>query len=64
MSARCNPDCDPRHHAGYFDCDVCGAPIWASEAIWLDGNSILATFTPACGHAEEQVTVVDGGDHP
>jgi hypothetical protein len=61
MSARCSSACDPVHHAGYLTCPVCEAPAWPTEATWLDGESIIATYVPTCPHAEAQVCVVDGG---
>lgn len=60
MSARCNPTCDPIHHAGYLTCPICDAPGWPSEAIWLDENFIAATYVPSCAHVEKEVLVVGG----
>ena len=61
VTARCSPTCDATHHAGYLTCDVCGSPAWPSDAAWLDGDRILATYNPTCSHAVAQVSVVDGG---
>jgi hypothetical protein len=64
VSTRRHPACSPVSHAGYFDCPICQAPAWPSEATWLDDDRIIATYVPTCEHAGPQTMVVGGGhDH-
>ena len=60
MSTR-RSECSPIHHAGYLVCPICGAPGYATEATWLDGNHIIATFTPTCDHGPSETRVVSDG---
>jgi hypothetical protein len=57
--SRSHPVCSAVAHAGYMTCPICEAPGYATEATWLDGDRVLATFIPSCDHGPAETHVVD-----
>lgn len=58
MSDRCCPRHDPITCAGFVICKTCGRRGYPSDAEWIDGDLILATFNAPCSHAKAQTQVV------
>jgi len=48
---------DP-YMAAHSICQDCGLVGYATDAVWLDSDRVLARFLPGCGHGEEQIRVL------
>jgi hypothetical protein len=53
------PEHDPILAYGHVRCRQCGHTAWPTDAEWLGGGTILATYPASCEHHEAVTFLVD-----
>ena len=59
MTGRYCADHDPILACGFCRCGQCGHTAWPTDAEWLDGGTILATYPASCEHHGAATFLVD-----
>lgn len=52
-------DHDPLLCAGLVTCELCGHVAYPTDAAWLDGRLVMASFPAPCAHVRPISGVVD-----
>jgi hypothetical protein len=55
------PEHDPLLLAGHVVCGTCGRRGWPTDADWVDGRQLIATYPPGCDHQTGGTWLVDPG---
>lgn len=54
----CHPECDPILRAGFLACHRCMRRSYPADGMWLDDDTVLVTWHPACRHVKPQTQIV------
>ena len=57
MTGYC-PEHDPILACGFLRCGLCGHAAWPTDAEWLDGGTILASYPASCEHHDAVTLLV------